>query len=135
MKLPHITWEPKYSVHLEELDAQHRKLFEITNELVDAWEGGGDAFPVLKALVDYLSIHFHTEHMAMKKAEYPGFLGHSHEHQAFNEKMGDFIKSYRDESPTLMSDMVVYLRNWVFTHTCEIDQVYGRYFQKRQPSA
>lgn len=133
MKLPHITWEPKYSVHVEELDAQHRRLFEITNGLVDAWESDSqDAFSALKALVDYLSVHFHTEHMVMKRAEYPGFAVHGREHGEFNRKMSDFIKNYREESQTLMFDMVVFLRNWVFTHTCEIDQAYGRHILKRQ---
>lgn len=136
MKLPHIIWEPRYSVHVEELDAQHRRLFEITNGLVDAWEGDSpDAFSALKALVDYLSLHFHTEHMVMKRSEYPGLAGHSQEHGEFNRKMGEFIRGYREERQTLMFDMVVFLRNWVLTHTCEIDQAYGRHILMRQAKA
>jgi len=132
MKLARITWDPKYSVHVAAIDAQHERLFEITNELLDAWESGSDeAFPVLEALVDYLSVHFHTEHMAMKEAHYPGFLAHTREHDAFNERIGEFIRNYRAESKTLMSEMIVFLRDWVFTHTCVLDQGYGKYIQKK----
>jgi hemerythrin len=132
MNLAHILWEPKYSVHVEIIDEQHRQLFDITNQLVAAWESGSDdAFPILKALVDYLSVHFHTENLVMMDINYPSFTSHSREHEAFNEKVGDFIRNYRAEGESLMSDMVAFLRSWVLMHTCELDQAYGKQVLKK----
>jgi hypothetical protein len=37
-KLSRIEWLPLYSVNNEEIDAQHRKLFDITNHLMDLFE-------------------------------------------------------------------------------------------------
>ncbi len=131
MKLSRITWIPKYSVAVEAIDAQHRKLFDTMNHLLDVFESdSGDPFPVIKELVDYLSIHFHAEHMVMAEARYPDFAGHMQEHKKFTTRTEQFLKGYKEQNQEVTFDMVVFLRDWVFGHTCGIDQGYGDYLRK-----
>lgn len=131
--LSHITWEPKYTVSDEKIDGQHRELFALTNKLIDLFESGSEGmFPVLKGLVDYLSIHFHTENMFMMKHNYPDFMKHTLDHQKFNTKIGQFISSFKAEKQDLASEMVAFLRNWVFSHTTTMDLLYGEHARKQK---
>ncbi len=129
--LSRITWDPIYSVHVEILDAQHRKLFDAVNQLMEVFEiGSGDFLSVIKDLIDYLSVHFHQEHMVMKNANYPNFLSHSKEHQKFTEKIQEFLKGYKEGDENLGRNMVVFLKDWVRDHTTKLDVQYGEYLRK-----
>ncbi len=129
--LSRITWDPIYSVHVEILDAQHRKLFDAVNQLMEVFEiGSGDFLSVIKDLIDYLSVHFHQEHMVMKNANYPNFLSHSKEHQKFTEKIQEFLKGYKEGDESLGRNMVVFLKDWVRDHTTKLDVQYGEYLRK-----
>jgi hemerythrin-like metal-binding protein len=138
-ELSRMQWEPKYSVNVEEMDVQHRKLFDILNHLVDIFESGADdLLPVINDLVKYLSYHFHQELMVMKNADYPRFLIHSQEHQKFTEQVHEFLKSYKAGDKNLASEMLSFLSTWVREHTLKVDKQYGDYLLKNvakpQPS-
>jgi hemerythrin len=130
--LSRISWDPTYSVHIEVLDAQHRKLFEAVNRLINVFESrSGDFLPVIKDLIDYLSVHFHQEHKVMGDANYPKYLSHSMEHQKFTEKIEEFLKGYKEGDRDLGHNMVVFLKDWVRDHTQKLDVQYGEYLLKQ----
>lgn len=127
----HITWDPKYTVHVEAIDAQHQELFSLVNQLIDLHESGSaELYPILKDLVDYLSKHFHAEQMVMMEMRYPRYAMHIQEHQAFTEKIQEFLKGYKEQDRNLTTKMLFFLTSWVFSHTKDIDQQYAVYFQK-----
>ncbi len=98
-KFQRISWEPKYTVHDEELDRQHRKLFEITNKLIDKYESGfEECFDTMKELVEYLSEHFKSEQLVMIKINYWAYDRHEKEHQQFINKVQEFIGHTRKVS-------------------------------------
>lgn len=130
-ELSRIQWEPKYSVNVEELDVQHRSLFDILNHVVDNYESAtNDLLPVIDDLVKYLSYHFHQELMVMKNASYPNFFSHSQEHQKFTEQILEFIKSYKTGNTKLTSEMLSFLSSWIRDHTLKVDKQYGDYLAK-----
>ena len=129
--LSRISWNPTYSVHVEIIDAQHRILFEAVNRLINIFESrSGDLLPTIKDLIDYLSVHFHQEHMVMRNANYPNFLSHSQDHQKFTEKIEEFLKGYKEGDRDLGYNMVVFLKDWVRDHTQILDVQYGEYLLK-----
>lgn len=130
-KIPYIKWEPNYTVHVEILDEQHRKLFDIVNDLIDETEMGSTRLlPVIQDLVQYLSVHFHQEHLVMMKSGYPGFLQHSQEHRRFTDKIEEFLQSYRQGDAELGLKMIVYMKEWIFNHTTRLDRQYGAHLQQ-----
>lgn len=128
VKISRITWEPVYSVHVEVLDEQHRKLFDTVNQLIDVFErGSDDLLSVIHGLIEYLSMHFHQEHMVMMNAGYPDFLKHSEEHRKFTEKIGQFLKAYSEGDAELGLNMLLFMKEWVRDHTTMLDLQYGEY--------
>lgn len=127
----HITWDPKYTVHVKAIDIQHQELFSLVNQLIDLHESGSaELYPILKDLVDYLSKHFHAEQMVMTEMGYPKIATHIQHHQAFTEKIHKFLQGYKEQDRNLTQKMLFFLSSWVFSHTKDIDQQYAVFFQK-----
>ena len=134
-KLPFLTWEPSYSYHVEVIDAQHRKLFDMVNHLIDVFEAPRDGdssnlLPVLNELVEYVSVHFHQEEIIMADADYPDFLSHNWEHRKFTNEVLKFLKDYKEGRADLGLDILSFLVGWVRTHVTTSDVQFGEYLFK-----
>lgn len=130
-KMPRIIWKPVFSVSNEILDSQHKRLFNITNHVIDVYESGpDDLLPVIKELVDYLSVHFQAEHAVMMNINYPHFVAHSREHRRFTDKVEEFLQDYKKGNQDLAFNMVVFLKDWIRDHTSKMDVQYGEYLRK-----
>lgn len=135
VKIPKIVWNPVYSVHVEALDEQHRKLFDIVNRMIDLFESdAGSYLPVIEELVEYLTAHFHLEHIIMMKIGYPRLAEHNREHQKFTEKIAAFLKGHEAKDPELGFNMVLFLKEWVRDHTTMLDVQYGDYLLRHADS-
>ena len=130
-KIERVTWNPKYSVHVDLVDAQHRELFFIMNRIADLYESGSkDLLPVLKDLVQYAMDHFHAENMIMIKASYPGIINHSKEHEKFTEEVRGFLADYEKQDDKLTYRMLIYIRDWLLSHTQQVDMKYADYLTR-----
>jgi hemerythrin-like metal-binding protein len=129
-KISYIKWEPKYSVGVEILDEQHRKLFDIVNDLIDEIEmGSKNILPIIGDLVAYISVHFKQESIVMMESNYPGFMKHSQEHRHFTEKVQDFLQDYEQGNEELGLKMIVFLKEWIFNHTTRLDLEYAHHLK------
>lgn len=130
-KMERIVWIPAYSVGVDILDAQHRKLFDITNRVIDLYESGStELLPAIRELVDYLAVHFQSEHTVMMDMHYPHFDLHSREHRRFTEKVEEFLKDYQEGNQDLTFKMAIFLKDWISDHTAILDIQYGEYLTK-----
>jgi hemerythrin-like metal-binding protein len=130
-KLEPISWHPGYSVQIKAIDEQHQRLFGIVNTLIDLYQqGSDDLLPAFHGLVDFVSQHFHTEHMAMKKMKYPGLAEHMAEHESFTDRVLVFLKDYQADDEELTLNMIRFLGNWVTNHTLNVDLKYRDYMLK-----
>lgn len=133
IKFNRIYWDSRYTVHADAIDKQHRKLFDIVNELIDKYENGDKrCYDIVEQLVDFLTEHFRAERRLMLEMNYPAFAEHMRQHDNFMNKMEELIKIYRS-GEDITSDMLAFLGNWIFTHTTNIDVKYGEYLLKTRP--
>ena len=129
-KSSYLKWEPQYSVGVEILDEQHRKLFDIVNDLTDEIEmGSKNLLPVIHDLVNYLSVHFKQESIVMMESNYPGYMKHSREHHDFTEKVKTFLQDCERGDEELGTKMIVFLKEWIFNHTTRLDMEYAHYIK------
>lgn len=79
-----IDWSTAYSVKVETIDQQHKKLFSMVNELHEAARTGKGAQVVprlLKDLLQYTRQHFAFEEAMMVRGGYPQVEAHKAEHE------------------------------------------------------
>jgi hemerythrin len=130
-KFNRICWDPKNTMNDETIDAQHKKLFEITNTLIDQYENNPEeCHAPLQELFDYLSEHFRYEQVAMMKSNYAGYRNHLAEHQDFSNKVLGFVQGCQNRKEKLTEDILSFLSGWIVTHTTGIDLKLGEYLLK-----
>ena len=59
-----IKWEEKYSVGVESMDNQHKKLVQMINDIFDELRGGAtheSLLKIIEGLVEYTQVHFKAE--------------------------------------------------------------------------
>lgn len=126
--MPLFTWNNEYSVGVGSMDSHHKKLFEIINRLHDAMKDGqaeGNIGALVKELADYTHYHFSEEEKLMDQIQYAGKAAQLREHDAFREKMQEFVAKVNGgkalSSVAEISDTAV---RWLREHILGMDKKY-----------
>ena len=115
-----IEWEDKFSIGNDDIDSQHKGLFEILNSIVR------DTFPnvrspVLEALFkkfeEYADKHFSFEQDYMKQIDYPGYEVQVKQHEYYMKKLSDLM----NDRFTVPHDLHDFLRMWLVNHVLKCD--------------
>ena len=132
--MSHIVWDEKYSVHIEVIDQQHRKIVEILGKLFDEM-GKRKSQEVLKAILDqmiwYATEHFATEEIFMKQYGFPGYEAHKKEHEGFKTKVAAFQQDFAAGKESLSFNLIRFLTDWLDHHIMEIDKQYGPFLNEK----
>ena len=80
-----FAWDSSFDVKVDCFNTEHKKLFDLINDL-DANRNDGDK---LKALLDYVVFHFKHEEELMEKTSYSDKEGHKVGH--FVVRVGDML--------------------------------------------
>lgn len=125
-----IEWNDSFSVNVDKLDRQHKKLVEILNELGDAMKHGkgiDELGRLINNLALYAAKHFETEEMYFNRFQYPGAGSHRKEHATFLTKAAEFQYGLNN-SVTL--NAIHFLKHWLITHIQETDKKYSTFFNE-----
>ena len=125
-----IEWKDEYSVGIDSIDQQHKKLLNLINQLQTAVDySTGDEFEreALDELVDYTKTHFVYEEGLMKDNDYPGFEPHKAQHEKMFKKVEEVLAEYEKDHDTAMSNAAEYLKGWLINHINGTDKEYSSY--------
>lgn len=145
-----ITWSKDYSIGLEQIDNQHKKLIFLINklEVLTMYDASHSDFKqrldnLLQELINYTVLHFSTEEVLMDMFEYKESAEHKRTHDSFvelvkmeQEKLellianGD-LKSVEEELKMILK----FLQNWLITHILKSDKQYTDFFLEIQKKA
>lgn len=124
-------WNDEYSLGVEEIDAQHRRLIEIAEEIYqimrDQWrlDKYNQILIVLGELKDYTVYHFQSEEAYMAKIGYKKRFSHALEHSAFVNKLNEIDLSEVDEKQEkYLQDLLTMITDWVVNHIMTADKLY-----------
>jgi hemerythrin-like metal-binding protein len=123
-------WTAKYSVHVDAMDAQHKKLFDIVRELYTAMRSGHGKEAVgeiLQRLIEYTVQHFAAEEKLMEQNKYPFLVPHRAEHRALTDKVVAFKKNFDAGSAGVTLDLMTFLQDWLTNHIQTVDVKYGAF--------
>lgn len=118
-------WSEKYSVNIQKIDDQHKKLFELVNSFNKAIaEGRGNSVEekVLSDLITYARAHFYKEENLFEKYLYPDYLKHKEEHDKFIKQVLDFKKQLMEGKTELPHKIFHFLKNWLTNHILIVDK-------------
>ncbi len=125
-----LEWKDSYSIAIDEIDAQHKKLLAIANELYDLSTGNADNYKnevskALKKLTDYTEYHFSYEESFQRKYDYPRTDFHKVQHDQFIQQVNSQIRKL--SSPLQADGLAFYdfLVTWVLSHIAKSDKVWA----------
>lgn len=131
---PLVTWQSNYALGMQEIDAQHKMLFDIMNHL---WEGivtnadTAHIVRVLEELEHYTVLHFTEEEMFMRNIGYPHFEAHVALHRRFVQKISE-EKTKILQGQHLSLDLLHFLRDWLANHILVEDKRYATQFEQEK---
>jgi len=126
-----VLWNESYSVGVERIDTQHKKLIDILNQLYGSFVDqttGQVLEDIIRELVDYTNYHFRTEEELFEEHNYPHKEKHVSEHQDFIQKVIDFNADLKAGKSRITFQLMNFLRNWLINHICGSDQAYASHF-------
>lgn len=119
-----------WNTHLEtgndQIDSQHKRLFELTNHIADAVSGQGslpETSALLVELIEYANTHFCDEEKLMCQSSLNAAKKHRHvcAHRAFlNHVQAIAAKSDLAQSEAV-NEILNFLVNWLVTHILTLD--------------
>lgn len=139
-----VKWDSKFEIGISVIDAQHKHLVELCNNLyLDIMRTKGDDSAwknaVEKSLhecVDYVKEHFSYEEKIMKAVSYSGFDAHKKMHEFFSLKILETSKTFSTIDISSAIKFVRFLYEWIFEHIAHEDKLYvplvSKYLQDKK---
>ncbi len=128
-----LTWSNEFSVGIEEIDDQHKMLFELVNRLFQAAVKREDqqlTVEVLKSLVDYTKTHFSLEERLLEASGYHGLPGHREDHQRFIDQVNAIAQKFHVEDRSVTFELINFLKNWLQNHIRHSDMEYAAHLAR-----
>ncbi len=131
-----LEWHDEYSVYTEQLDVQHRKLFDMINNLYRATQGEGKKQALedqVEEIVRAFKEQFRDEEEYMRKIEYPDLTSHRREHERLLGTIESFRKKIRTDGEKLRMEFFEFLKHTLLRHILTEDKKYGEHGTRRKP--
>ncbi|MCT4633348.1 MAG: bacteriohemerythrin [Firmicutes bacterium] len=124
-----IKWKDSFSVKVEEIDKQHKELFNIGAEILAAIKSNEDNYDtimeLLNKLTDYTEFHFDYEKKAMEKIGKSLSDEHLQEHENFVMKLKEATTIDIDEKQKeVLLQMLNFIADWITKHILKTDKEY-----------
>ena len=129
-----LEWNESYSVNVERLDTQHRRLFTAANTLIgaiDSCQDPAEINAILDFLINYTNYHLTEEETLLASYHYEFKDRHAQGHQELIDQILKF-KSHLTETPPLSADQVFeFLQGWIANHILQEDLEYSAYLNEK----
>lgn len=129
-----IRWTPDYQIGHEQIDSEHRDLFERVNRFHDAWSERHDRREIgllLSQLIEYAERHFHNEEEIMSRASYPGLEEHAQKHEKLVEAVFALAEKLEERAFNPSHQTIRFLRSWLSDHILHDDMAYKAFLAKQ----
>ena len=124
-------WKDSYAIGVPAVDKQHKKLFEMVDNLVmivndELYESEfkDDCRDAVVFMKSYVIMHFADEEAYQKAIGYKGFDEHKKIHQDFTEEIRNYAQKLEncDYDKSVVKEFVSILAAWLINHVTGDDQ-------------
>jgi hemerythrin-like metal-binding protein len=129
-------WNDEYSIGVKEIDSQHRNFLRIIRKVVwinNETVNSADTDRLLDELLEYATLHFHSEESLMERYGYPKLDEQKREHEILTAELHMRISTLREESGS-PAKMLYFLTQWFIKHTVYSDKDIGVYIAEQRRS-
>lgn len=119
----------EYLTGIEAIDKEHRRLFEIAEELYQlcqnelVYDKYDQLVAVFNELKDYTHLHFAHEEEYMESIQYKKLFTQKIQHNAFCEKLDSLSLDEMDENQSkTIEDLLTFVTDWLVHHILETDK-------------
>lgn len=131
-------WRDNYSCSIDEIDNQHKRLFEIGSKIVsiaslkDEYDHYDEIMGILDELKDYTLYHFNYEEELMEKYGYENYDSHKIEHDFFIKKLSKLEKKdLEGNQKESLTEIVAFVADWISSHILKKDMEYTSFFHSK----
>ncbi|CAH2032298.1 bacteriohemerythrin [Trichlorobacter ammonificans] len=124
-----LIWGAMFEVGVSDIDAQHRRLFDLANQLADAvrvGKGQDVLAEVLTELVRYTQTHFAFEEQLMSQHHYPAAAEHRQQHQELVQQVTGFKQRFHAGDQLVVEESLQFFTHWLSRHIMHIDKAFAR---------
>lgn len=129
-----FVWDEECCVGIAEIDADHRVLVNLINDLYEAMQdgcGGAALMPIFSALKRYTESHFAREEKYMAEGGVPDQQKHLREHQLMRDTLADLQSRHRQGEAAISLQTLTFLRDWLKTHIRGVDRAMAPYLSDK----
>ncbi|MBZ5608078.1 MAG: bacteriohemerythrin [Acidobacteriia bacterium] len=127
-------WKDEYSVGYAAIDSQHKRLFQLADELHAAMASGKGKDVIsttLANLINYTKVHFAAEEGLMKKYNYPEYPQHKQLHDQLTTKVVQFQKDFEASRTSMTVQLMQFLKDWLTHHIGQTDKKIAAYLREQ----
>jgi hemerythrin len=125
-------WTRVYAAFVPEIDAEHRALFRLGDELQQAIEASADAErlnSIVQSIVTGLEDHFAHEERLMRSSHYPIYAWHKQQHDGARRRIKRLAASMSEGEGNAPLELAEYLAGWLKDHVGLTDRMFGAYLR------
>jgi hemerythrin-like metal-binding protein len=128
-----INWSPEYSVGVDIIDEQHKRLVLMLNRLISAEEattGSEVVSDLITQMTKYAQEHFKFEEDLMAEFGFPLLDQHKQSHRKYRKKVVDLCMAVPLDIPVVPQVMLYFLFQWWQNHILHEDMGYKSFFNE-----
>ena len=132
INMPLFKWTKAHAVFVSEMDAHHRNLFVMADELHRAILDGADTPRVLelfKSLMAAAEDHFAYEERLMRSSEYSAYQWHKQQHDTVRKRADQFLPRIESGEKEASMLLLEFLSGWLRDHTGLTDRMFGAHLR------
>ena len=126
-----MTWDDSFSIGIEAIDNQHRKIFEHLLALENA-VSKRDSWHILRffltQLAEYMRFHLAVEEALLEIVDYPARETHNNSHVRLVEQLAELEEKLKKHAAG--ESLVGFFEDWFLRHVLSGDREYAAYVKR-----
>jgi hemerythrin len=132
-KTNEMVWKDEYSVGIDSLDNDHKKLISLLNQFTTAYDYAmSEEYEreALNDLINYTKYHFEREEQLLDQHDYPDVIAHKAQHKVMIEQVNSFMDLYNEKGHDALNEISSFLSNWLINHINGKDKEYSSHLNQ-----
>lgn len=134
MSETYITWSDDLAIDDGPIDADHRHLIGLINQIHVATQTEAppdNISAILCDLADYSSFHFGREETLMTSVGYVNRVNHIEQHDNFIESLSDLIGAF-ERGAHISNEILGFVVTWLVLHVRVSDRDFGYHLKRHR---